>query len=205
MTDNTESFVHRWSRRAQQARHEEAAESAPPAEMPEAEPALDPEQQPELPDIESLDATSDYTAFLSANVPKAMRAAALRKAWTSDPVIAAHRPLVEYDWDCNAPGYGRLKPNDLTGKLSKDLLRHFRPKEEEPLADQPDILIAEAETPPDPALAPEHPEPVPQSATIEEDVAPGDAPAPPGEDGDQQTDDGDVPRTRIRHGSARPT
>ncbi|WP_375262154.1 DUF3306 domain-containing protein [Palleronia sp.] len=205
MSDKTESFVHRWSRRAQQARHEEAAEPAPPAELPEVEPAPPPEQQQDLPDIETLDGTSDYTAFLGANVPKALRAAALRKAWTSDPSIAAHRPLVEYDWDCNAPGYGRLKPNALSGKLTRDLLRHFQPKGEAPDEPSPVVRIAEAEAPPEVHVAEAEAPPAP--ATIE------DAPEPPPqaqeEEDRQDVDAADAPEmpaehSRPRHGGARP-
>lgn len=197
MTEKNEGFVHRWSRRAQQARHEEAAEPAHPAQAPEVEPDLDPGQQPELPDIETLDATSDYTAFLGANVPKVLRAAALRKAWTSDPVIAAHRPLVEYDWDCNAPGYGQLKPNDLTGKLTRDLLRHIRSQEERADEPLPEVQVAEAEAPPAPAVVEDAPEPTPQPAEEDaQDIAAAEMPEGPAE----QADD----RPRPRHGGARP-
>ena len=202
MTDQKEGFVHRWARRAHQARHEQTAEAPPPAEVAEPEPKFDPEDQPELPPIETLDATSDYTAFLGADVPKVVRAAALRKAWTSDPVIAAHRPLVEYDWDCNAPGYGRLKPNDQTGKLARNLLRHFHPKEETAEEPAPEAEIAAAAAPPAPASSEDRPQPIPQAAAVEEDAqdtASADAPAPEDEAPEEQ-----MARARPRHGGARP-
>ena len=117
MTD--ENFLHRWFRRKDAARDEtgpsrgpqdEAQDTGHGQEAPGAETAaFDPST---LPPIESLDGTSDYTAFLKADVPKVLRQAALRKAWSSNAAITGHKPLVDYDWDFHAPGYGKLWPID---------------------------------------------------------------------------------------------
>lgn len=198
--------MHRWARRAHQARHEHPPERAAPPVTEATEP--DPEcEAPSLPPLESLDANSDYRAFLGADVPKALRMAALRKAWTSDPSVVAHRPLVEYDWDCNAPGYGRLKPNDLTGKLARDLIRHFRPEEPPAHEAPPDVELA-ADPSENPASVEGRPEPVRQTSSAEgmpRDAGADPAPAYPNEDpGDRSVREGDDERTPPRHGSARP-
>ncbi|MBP2233197.1 hypothetical protein J2847_006532 [Azospirillum agricola] len=126
-----EGFLGRWSRLKRTAKAEpepmELAEPMPPAPVPQdaleappaarpvsdpALPEMPPDLPPDLPPVESLDAGSDYTAFLKREVPADLRRLALRKAWTSDPAIAAFRGFGEYDWDCNAPGYGALRPTD---------------------------------------------------------------------------------------------
>jgi len=64
----------------------EGAETAPVAGEP----------IPELPPIEELTAESDYTVFMAKNVPELLRRAALRKLWTSDPVLANLDGLNDY-------------------------------------------------------------------------------------------------------------
>jgi hypothetical protein len=59
------------------------------------------EDMPALPPIEELDFSSDYTVFLNAKVPEALRRAALRKLWASDPVLANLDGLNDYDEDYN--------------------------------------------------------------------------------------------------------
>ena len=131
-----EGFLGRWSRLKREAR-EAPAEAVPaevveglPSEIPDGvlpEKAVDLEA---LPPIESLGAESDYTAFLARGVPEDLRCAALRKAWASDPAIAGFRGFAEYDWDCNAPGYGALLPTDDIKQLLGRILRE-EPEEAE--------------------------------------------------------------------------
>ncbi len=130
-----EGFLGRWSRLKREAAHEVLPE--PAADLPPGEPLVDLEA---LPPLESLGAASDYTPFLAAGVPEALRCAALRKAWASDPAIANFRGFAEYDWDCNAPGYGALLPTDNIQQLLSRILRDD-PEE------QPE-LVAEAEDEP---------------------------------------------------------
>ncbi|WP_353860103.1 DUF3306 domain-containing protein [Azospirillum formosense] len=141
MDDGSENFLSRWSRRKQEARtapvetpepweeQQDAAEAEPQAiAAPPPEP-FDPES---LPPVESLGADSDYTGFLASNVPQELKRLALRKAWTSDPVIAGFRGFAEYDWDCNAPGYGKLLPTDRIADLLDRIATDEKPPEEKP-------------------------------------------------------------------------
>ncbi len=49
-----------------------------------------------LPAIETLGADSDYSGFMRAGVPDALRVQALRKLWRSHPVISAVDELSDY-------------------------------------------------------------------------------------------------------------
>lgn len=109
VADDAESFLARWSRRKQAMRGGRAAEpSAGPAEDKSADhrpppPAPpDAEAPPDLPAVDTLTKDSDYTGFLRAGVPEALRRSALRKLWTSDPVLANLDGLVEYGEDFGA-------------------------------------------------------------------------------------------------------
>lgn len=50
-------------------------------------------------DIDALDAESDYTRFMGDNVPEHIRAKALKKLWSSDPLFAKMDLLDEYAED----------------------------------------------------------------------------------------------------------
>jgi hypothetical protein len=115
--DADEGFLRRWSRRKAEARSPAAgtpenagdpAERAPasPGQPPEpgsAEPApIDPK---DLPDIESLDANSDFTVFMRPGVPLELRNQALRKLWRSDPMLANLDGLLEYGEDYTIPSW----------------------------------------------------------------------------------------------------
>jgi Protein of unknown function (DUF3306) len=107
-----ESFLKRWARLKAEKRQEKPApepEPAPPlaAVADAAPPAPDgegeAEKPPELPPVESLDAESDYSVFMKAEVPEETRLAALRKLWSSDPVLAAQDPLDFQNLDFTFP------------------------------------------------------------------------------------------------------
>jgi len=57
------------------------------------------EEELGLPEVDSLDAGSDYTPFMSDKVSDAIRNRALRKLWRSDPVLACLDGLNDYDED----------------------------------------------------------------------------------------------------------
>ncbi|QCG92637.1 DUF3306 domain-containing protein [Azospirillum sp. TSA2s] len=138
-------FLGRWSRLKREARREEpvAEPVVPeaPAMLP-AEPAEAVEEEaPELPSLDSLDSGSDYTGFLRPDVPAELRRQALRKAWTSDPVIAGFRGFAEYDWDYNAPGYGALLPTDDIARLLDAVLPDEKREEE---VGEEEVVVAEA-------------------------------------------------------------
>ncbi len=141
----TEPFLARWSRRKSQAR-----------EVPPPDPAIEPVAAPQpepidlasLPSIESLTADSDFTVFLRPGVPDALRNAALQKLWRTEPSVVNYVPLVEYNWDFNAPGYGALKATDDVAKLARQVWGGLKPPADEPPA------TAESATPPQPPPAP---------------------------------------------------
>ncbi|MGQ0676878.1 MAG: DUF3306 domain-containing protein [Rhodospirillales bacterium] len=67
----------------------------------------DPKVIAELPPVESLGKDSDYSPFMRQGVPQALRLAALRKLWTSDPALAVPDPLDIHNLDYThlaAPG-----------------------------------------------------------------------------------------------------
>jgi hypothetical protein len=107
-------FLSRWSR----LKRGEPVAPPPPAEAPPAAPELTPEELEarlaELPPIEEIGPETDVTRFLADWVPKALRDAALRKAWTSDPRIAGFVEVADFQWNWNvpggAPGCGPLEP-----------------------------------------------------------------------------------------------
>jgi hypothetical protein len=115
--DADEGFLRRWSRRKAEARSAATTPSENPSDPAEgAHPA--PEQPPEpdkaapapidpedLPDIESLDANSDFTVFMRPGVPLELRNQALRKLWRSDPTLANLDGLLEYGEDYTIPSW----------------------------------------------------------------------------------------------------
>ncbi|WP_142848124.1 DUF3306 domain-containing protein [Telmatospirillum sp. J64-1] len=159
-----EGFVSRWSRLKRQAVQAEPeirdpeireAEPVPPSPPTEDAAACVPtvteeeEVPPSLPPLDSLGADSDYRPFMAPNVPKALRLAALRTAWRSDPKIAGFKGFAEYDWDCNAPGYGKLLPVDDIARMCEKVFGQPEPQQpeepEEHLLDDTEEVIAEAE------------------------------------------------------------
>jgi len=68
-----------------------------------------------LPPIESIGAGTDITAFMQPGVPSALRHAALRRAWSTDPAIRDFMGPNENYWDAagpeGIPGFGDLDPS----------------------------------------------------------------------------------------------
>jgi hypothetical protein len=120
-----EPFLKRWSRGKQGARV--APDGAPaPGRAPVARSSGAATAPPGLPSLDDIRTRGDVAAFLREGVPSELRLAALRRAWRLDPAIAAHRPLVDYDWNVNAPGYGRLRAADDPARLIEALFGHLR-------------------------------------------------------------------------------
>jgi hypothetical protein len=102
MADSDDGFVSRWSKRKRAAREPAPAGKPEPTPLTKSEPAV-PAEEPDilaqLPDIDSLTAQSDFTAFLREGVPEAIRRKALRKLWRLNPVLANLDGLNDYDGD----------------------------------------------------------------------------------------------------------
>jgi hypothetical protein len=84
----------------------------------------------DLPPIESLTKDSDFTAFMRAGVPDALKQAALRKLWRTDPVFLKQEELHDCFGDyTNAP---LITEKDTAYKVG----RGFLDPDEEPAADK---------------------------------------------------------------------
>lgn len=228
-----EGFLSRWSRRKRAAEagapEPEAPAPAPapsalPAPASEVAPKTSPDEpgpaaslpaEPEfdlasLPPIETLTAESDFSAFLRKGVPDGLRRAALRKAWSLDPVISTYIGPADYAWDFNAPdgvpGFALELGTDVRRLLAQAVgLDPEEEREGEPGREEdgmPEVAAAEPLAAPDgsaealepgataPALAAVAADgtPAPEAATV---AAAAEAPDP-------------VPRPR-KHGSALPS
>jgi hypothetical protein len=116
-----EQFLARWSRRKQEAKADHAerapekgaeAHESEPSNRAAAESVVSEAELSNLPPIETIDATTDITAFLRKGVPQELSRAALRRAWSADPAIRDFVGLAENAWDFNDPnamaGFGAL-------------------------------------------------------------------------------------------------
>ncbi|ESR22880.1 DUF3306 domain-containing protein [Lutibaculum baratangense] len=134
------NFLSRWSERKLQRKREEeqAAEAEPrhaeelPAEEAPAGEVTEPPEGDSPPerhpaediDIESLTKESDFTIFMQAGVPKEVKRRALRKLWTSDPVLANLDGLNDYEDMTRVYGIGPI------GKTAWKIGRGFLTDEE---------------------------------------------------------------------------
>lgn len=222
MAEEELGFLSRWSRRKRALERGEAVPDAPvetppagidavgpaplatPAEpaLCDAESGVEAEFDPaSLPPVETLDAASDFTAFLKPGVPQALRAAALRKAWTADPLIRDFVNSLDYGWDFNTPGglpNGFSDTLGVTGEALRKMISQaigtIEPEAEKP----PEAVLAEAdpaELPPAEALEAPEVLPMPESP-IRLSEAPPIPVAPPVEE--------PPPPPRRRHGGALP-
>jgi hypothetical protein len=157
-----EPFLARWSRGKQAARA--APDGSPaPGPGPLARPAEAAATPPGLPPLDDIRTRGDVAAFLREGVPAELRLAALRRVWRLDPAIAAHRPLVDYDWNVNAQGYGSLRAADDPARLIEALFGHLRKAPEDaspeahidkpapaPASEAASVVACAEESPPDP-------------------------------------------------------
>ncbi|MGE0845484.1 MAG: DUF3306 domain-containing protein [Flavobacteriaceae bacterium] len=133
MVQDREGVLSRWSRR-KRGQVLDANEEPLPAEAVADEAALAEEPdaggdeermltEADLPDIESLDYGSDFSAFLQKNVPIHLHKMAMRKLWLSDPVIANLDGLNDYDLD-----YTLNEAMELAAQSAEDLARGTKRK-----------------------------------------------------------------------------
>ena len=97
----------------------------------------DPEVIAKLPDLDTLDEDSDYTAFLQDGVPDALRRQALRKLWRSNPVLANLDGLNDYDEDYSLLGMVAENIKTLY-KVGKGYLTEDEDETEDLVAAKPD-------------------------------------------------------------------
>jgi hypothetical protein len=190
-----------WSRRKAKVEAEARAEAraAEAAEAAAREAALAEKTDEQiceelgLPDPDTLGAGDDFRAFMSRAVPERLRRRALRRLWTSNPVLANLDGLIDYgeDYTDTACVIENLK---TTYQVGKGMFAHV-----EEMARQAEARAA-AEAPgaaPEPeAVALAEPEPEPEAEEP--------APEPPARtDAAQAGPDGDEhpalpPRRRMR-------
>lgn len=99
--DDEQSFISRWSQR-KRAAEEEAQREAPAADDVAPEAAAEeprPVDPADLPDVDSLDAGSDFTVFMRPGVPAALKQRALRRLWQVDPAFKHICMLDDYNLD----------------------------------------------------------------------------------------------------------
>jgi hypothetical protein len=89
-----------------------------------------------LPPVESIDATSDITAFLKSGVPAELTRAALRRVWTSDPAIRDFIEVAENQWDfatgVGIPGFGPIEASEELTRIASRIAEAGRPDFPEP-------------------------------------------------------------------------
>src|SRR5438067_6609043 len=148
-----ESFLARWARRKRSAAvttrgqpkpkntADDAASETPAASLPsgETQSRFDPAS---LPPIEAIDAGSDVRQFLAAGMPADLTRAALRRAWSVDPMIRDFVGLSENSWDFNAPG-GAPGFGSLTAAQAQRLLARMMDATESPPAGQSSDHVTE--------------------------------------------------------------
>lgn len=134
-----EDFLKRWSRRKREVAV--AEKPAPPIAKTDAVDATAPDSKiasetpaagrtkfdpATLPPIESINALSDVTAFLRADVPAELTRAALRRVWAADPVIRDFVGLAENSWDFTdptaMPGFGPLEATEQVRRMIAEVV-----------------------------------------------------------------------------------
>lgn len=149
--ENEGGFLGRWSRRKRRAKtgHDEplledaeAASGKPGKDVPETEPEETDEEKAnreaaEAVDIDELSYESDFSIFMKSGVPEFLRRKAMRKLWSTNPVLANLDGLNDYDED-----YADAKFNVF--KSAWNVVGGYVGKEE---ADQRNAEIEEAAEP----------------------------------------------------------
>ncbi len=111
MAESDDGFVGRWSRLKRRGPSRDgitgpvesgSAPAVPPAEEAEAADPAESAVVENLPDIDSLDESADFTVFLKEGVPEELRKRALRRLWRLNPVFANLDGLNDYDEDFTA-------------------------------------------------------------------------------------------------------
>jgi Protein of unknown function (DUF3306) len=120
-------FLDRWARRKQevlraqesQQNQTSAVRAAPAAHMP-----VEAAESLPLPSLDDIVPGGDVAAFFQKHVPEALRAAALRKVWMTDPDIKDFIEMADYQLDYanpdSIPGWSsNIEGIDLKGMVER--------------------------------------------------------------------------------------
>jgi hypothetical protein len=103
-----------------------------------------------LPPVESISAETDMTAFMRTGVPEALKRAALRRAWSSDPAIRDFVGLNENYWEAAGPdgiaGFGDLDPSLDVKRMVSELFGEV-PREDASSESDADRVVDSSTTP----------------------------------------------------------
>ena len=137
-----EGFVARWSRRKIEEKEPSKETKIEVSKLEEGAPLDTKSTQDvgeegetnvdDLPDIKTLNESSDYTPFLKDGVPEKLKRLALRKLWKSNPVFGIIDGLDDYDEDYSAigivaqeiftnykPGKGMVDPDEAEEEIDE--------------------------------------------------------------------------------------
>ncbi len=183
--DDENGFLSRWSQRKREAGEAAGQEVETPqgderpqrvatagaAALPAAENDAERIDPRDLPDIDTLDAGSDFSVFLKKGVPRALKRRALRRLWQVDPAFSVHDGLTDYNLDYTDAA--TVMPNLKTlYQVGRGMIMPGEDDEE----DAADATVAEAEALPAPEAAAVEAEADPALAAETEDAA---LPPPP--------------------------
>jgi hypothetical protein len=147
-----DGFLQRWSRRKLDEKDAGQRTALQPVEPP-APAGLPAQAEPEepfdtslLPSIEEITGDSDIAAFLQKGVPEALKNAALRKVWASNPLFSEATGPLDYAWNFNdpqgVPGFGPLPADFDSSAMIDKLFSTPQKAEEAALASAPDEASA---------------------------------------------------------------
>jgi len=178
-----EGFLGRWARRKSEAETTKNAEA--PALLDQENEAIDRTDEPpefdvaSLPDIDSLGPGSDFSVFMQAGVPPALKTKALRKLWLTKPELANLDGLVDYGEDLT----GSFKVVDHL-KTAYQVGKGFLKDDDQPLPDSAVKSAEGHERSPD--------------GSLKEDAGDGEADAI--ENDDDNVEDGSNPEDSVTSG-----
>lgn len=125
-TESDEDLLKRWSRLKQQEVQDAADAASQLAENPDTEESpLEPQAlaDDDMPDLDSMDEDSDYSAFLSPKVSDQLRARALRQLFRL-PALGVRDGLDDYDDDfTQMPKLGNAVTHEMRRMLAREVVR----------------------------------------------------------------------------------
>ena len=100
----------------------------------------------ELPKIDDLTEKSDFTLFMGDKVPEALKKAAMRKLWLSNPIFANLDGLNDYDEDYNVIDK-LISALDTDYQVGRGFLDPDEDEAETPEIETPDATASDTATP----------------------------------------------------------